>query len=310
MPASGPMCRRCLLSAGMSLWLVPAHLPRALLPITLDDDGVCSVCRAFARDRDPDAWRDDVEQCAFEIAAVGRPAILALSGGKDSLATLALCRRHDIDVVCALYDNGFVPAAVVERARAVCARLGVELVVLRADDDDARQLASAVATASPTTVAPCVHCAAQMGRRFGQLADERGAPWLISGTNYPARWDIADDGRGVIAASHALTTPSGRVWRVLHLPFALGLTHGALRATLHDIGVDLDEVTAAVGGISSNCRVPGLVQARVGAALGHVPEQEDLALEVLVGHRDRDDALAELRRKAPDLVTIPRETAR
>lgn len=70
MPAVGPMCRRCLLSAGMPLWLMPAHLPEALLPITLDDDGVCNVCRSFARHRDPAAWRDDVEQCAFEVAAV------------------------------------------------------------------------------------------------------------------------------------------------------------------------------------------------------------------------------------------------
>jgi hypothetical protein len=306
----GAMCRRCLLTAGMPLWLVPAHLPAALLPISLDDDGVCGVCRSFLRDVDDDALADEVEQCAFEVAAVGRPAILALSGGKDSLATLALCRTHDIDVVAALYDNGFIPPAVIARAQAVCARLGVEFVVLRADDDDARGIASAVADASPTSTAPCLHCAAQMGRRFGALADERGAPWLISGTNYPAHWTIDDDGAGTIRASHAMGTPAGRVWRVLHLPFALRITHTALRGTLADIGVDLDEVTAAVGGISSNCRVPGLVQARVGAALGHVPEQEDLALEVLVGHRERDDALAELLRKAPELVTITRESPR
>jgi hypothetical protein len=147
-----------------------------------------------------------------------------------------------------------------------------------------------------------------MGRRFGALADARGAPWLISGTNYPAFWEIAvgDDGRAVgrMQASHALATPAGRMWRVLHLPFALRLGHGALRETLRSLDVDLDEVTAAVGGISSNCRVPGLVQARVGPALGHVPEQEDLALEVVSGHLSRDEALVALAGKAPDLVRL------
>lgn len=47
-------------------------------------------------------------------------------------------------------------------------------------------------------------------------------------------------------------------------------------------------------GVSTNCQVPDLVASRVLTALGHIPELEDLSLEVLVGHCSRDSALAQL----------------
>jgi len=133
---------------------------------------------------------------------------------------------------------------------------------------------------------------------------------MVSGTNYPAHWQPVDQEgdderhRWRIQASHGLLSPTGRALRLIHLPFALRLTHDGVREALGGLGVDLDDVTRAVGGISSNCRVPGLVQGPIARALGHVPEQEDLALEVLSGHRRREDAIAELRQKAPGLVRI------
>lgn len=305
-------CRRCLFEEAMPLWLIPEHLPAALLPITVNHHGLCNVCEVYLRDIDEGLLADEADQLAFDVAASGRPALLALSGGKDSLATLAVCRARDIDVVAVLYDNGFVPAPVIARARAVCDAVSVPFSVIVADPDDARAIAAAVASPSPSSPAPCMACARQMGRHFAAWCDRLEASWIVSGTNYPAHWQHSDhtghdDGqRWRIQASHGLLSPTGRTLRLIHLPYALRLTHDDVRAALGGLGVDLDEVTRAVGGISSNCRVPGLVQGPVARAIGHVPEHEDLALEVLSGHRRREDAIAELRLKAPGLVTIGR----
>jgi PP-loop superfamily ATP-utilizing enzyme len=281
--SSTKRCSRCLFREGQRLWLLPAHLPERLRDITILDDGICNVCTAFTSELDRAVLEEEFEQLEFECLATHKPALLAFSGGKDSTAALITCVEKEIPVVAALYDNGFIPRDVIDRARALCARLGVELCVLTGDGS----FAKVVDDASIDRPAPCIQCARDMTRLFGQLCEEREITWIVQGTNYFAHWGER------LQATLRVRAPSGRALVAIHLPFALGMTHDDILAILRRHQLEPREMR----GISSNCRVPELVQLRVANELGHVPEEEDLSLEVLVGHRSRQSALDELARK-------------
>src|SRR5262245_51654261 len=140
-------CSRCLLYAGMRFHLLQRQLdPEVTRTFTLDADGVCSICKAYAARLD---WGlIDAELASFILEharADGPPAIVALSGGKDSLCSLVLCvRQLKIPTVALLYDNGFIPSEVIDQARRVCETLGTPFEVVRPTADEARTFADLV----------------------------------------------------------------------------------------------------------------------------------------------------------------------
>lgn len=299
MPARG--CTRCLCYQGMQRWLNPHHVPPRLHEVTVDDEGICNVCRAYQAEHD-DTLLDLALVAVRERARSG--VVVALSGGKDSVAALWRA-RHDLipdaertagaGVVACLYDNGFIPASVVERARDLCARVDVELAALPAD----RSFASLVDATGADSPSPCAACAINVQARLLALCDARGIGVIVTGTNYWARWT---DGGGPSPVT-TWTTPAGKRVLVAHLPYLLRQTRAETLATVKRAAVDV----VMMPGVSSNCRVPAIVQDRVAGTLGHVPELEDLSLEVIVGHITRAEALAELEEKAPahrDLLEI------
>ncbi|HTT14642.1 MAG TPA: TIGR00269 family protein [Thermoplasmata archaeon] len=113
---------------------------------------------------------------------------VALSGGKDSAVALALAHRHfarrpTVRVVAVTVDEGIAGyrPATVQAAQALCRRLGVEQVVVRAEevlgtttDRAARDL--------PDTV-PCSFCGVWRRGLLNRAAREAGADALVLGFN-------------------------------------------------------------------------------------------------------------------------------
>lgn len=282
-------CTRCLLYAGMRFHLLQRQLdPSVTQRFAIGDDGVCSVCKTY--EARFDRKRIDAELASFILDHTkpdAAPAIVALSGGKDSICSLVLCvRRLQIPTVAMLYDNGFIPAEVIEQAARVCEALGTPFEVVRPSSDEARTFNGLVERASSQVATPCAACSASIFRALDARADQLGSQWLVLGTNYHAGWSDP------LSAVNVRKTASGRIIRRIHLPFAMGLTHDTMLETLDELGV----VVHKQRGASSNCRVPELVQARVAPTLGHPTELEDLALEVMAGHLRREAALDELAR--------------
>ncbi|MBI5496264.1 MAG: hypothetical protein HY904_14675 [Deltaproteobacteria bacterium] len=286
----GRVCRRCLNYAGMRFFLNPRHVPaRILAHLALDEDGVCSVCRAYARER-VEPLHAALAQHVRERLHHGEPALVLCSGGKDSVATSALVRGLSAGpVVGFLYDNGFIPAAVVERAAVTLEQLGVPLLVGRPQEPARRAFASLVLAPDPSAPPPCEACAQAMVLEALHEVDALEATLLITGSNYWAAW--TDQPLPAVG----LRTPGGRDVLLVHLPYLLGRT----RADTLDLLGEFGFAPAQMAGVSSNCRVPALVQERVSQDVGHVPELEDLSLEVLVGHLTRAEAIRELYAKAP-----------
>jgi PP-loop superfamily ATP-utilizing enzyme len=280
-------CRTCLFYEGMRFWLHPRTLPAHVLPVTLGEDGCCSVCRAYRR---VDAPALRAMETDYFLAACGGRATAMFSGGKDSAAMLIHARATlGLDLIAVLLDNGFVPVAVVDRARDLCARLDVPLQVVKPSAAGAAALGAAVDQVTADTATPCLICAREVVANTLAVDVRHDGHFLLQGTNYFASWRVTPE--ATLVSSYE-DTPV----RILNLPYALGFTAQNTAAVLASAGY----APASPGGVSSNCRVPRLVQDRITEALGHVPELEDLSLEVIVGHLGRAEALERLRRAAPE----------
>jgi PP-loop superfamily ATP-utilizing enzyme len=185
-----------------------------------------------------------------------------------------------------LFDNGFIPREVIEQARALCDRLKVELHVETLAGVKKKAFAEAVATVTATGPTPCDACGLGLNAGLAKLCARLGTSQVIFGTNFYASW--------LDRPSALALHPGKKPLYALNLPYALGLTAAQARQNVKKLGGTI--LTQA--GVSSNCRVPGLVEARIGRRLGHVPELELLSLEVMVGHLPRREALAVLARRA------------
>jgi PP-loop superfamily ATP-utilizing enzyme len=260
--------------------IVPSHLLEAF---HLRDDGLCSLCHAHAEGFDAASLRQEIS-----ALVPGTKVVLGLSGGKDSLSTLYLAHQVlGLEVHAVMLDNGFIPAPVIAQARSVCERLEVPLEVARLGPEALVEFAGIVDGSDVGRAPPCATCSKSISRALRSAAARTEAAAILSGTNFFALWTDRP---------HAtLEERLGGQRRVLfvNLPFALGITRSDALENVARLGAR----PKALPGVSTNCRVPGLVQDRVTDGLGHVPELEMLSLEVMSGYSRREDALAELQKK-------------
>jgi len=283
----------------MSFYLIRDVVPKALLDdFAIGTDGVCSICRAYGASFTADGRERDLALFRSSTWGAKKPAaVLALSGGKDSLSTLFIVRRVlALPVVALLFDNGHIPRAVVDKARAACVATGTALKVVAAPARWRRRFGDAVQGVRLETPAPCDLCAVSINHELAEVAHALGVTWLILGTNYFSAWSGRPYAVGRRAGSH------GETLAEINLPYAMGITLRQARANVRELGVG----PLAVPGISSNCLVPHQVSQALAAQLGHIPELEVLALEVIVGHRTRAEALAHLRKKCSPLAPYAR----
>lgn len=282
-------CSRCLFYEGMQFYFSKGHIPEPLLAsFRVEDDGRCTICHAYEAAFDRAAIERELTMFrATTLMSRGPAAVVALSGGKDSLSSLYLASKVlGVNVRAVLFQNGFIPERVVTQARDACDRLGVVLTVKTLDEHAGARFRSSVENASFDGPQPCVACARLIFRSIDEVLDETGAGWMVLGTNYYTRWTD----RPYASAYHE--TPQGRRVLEIHLPYAMQITSADTEANLRELGVTPFEMS----GVSTNCEVPGLVQGRLGKIIGHVPELEDLALESIVGHLPRAAAAARLAR--------------
>lgn len=290
-------CPRCLLSQGQSYFQIRGFAPYPLLEeLKVPARGPCSLCRAYLKAFDAARVADELKLFGVMMGRTGASdlgGIVSVSGGKDSLSTLYLAKaRMKWKVAAFLFDNGFIPKPVVDQTRALCERLNVPLYVERFDKPTQKAFAKRVDSVTPTGATPCDACAYGMYDALAALGERLGTRNVITGTNFYATW-----GRYPSALA-VRTQPGDKPFTYLNLPYALGVTSTQARQNVKKLGAQVIDMK----GVSTNCRVPELVQKRIGRKLGHVPELEVLSLEVMVGHMPRSEALKTLRKKAPSLA--------
>lgn len=128
--AVAPRCAQCVISTRVA-------------GITLDDQGVCNLCRDYekAQTNEHEAWRQKyVAHQAQELDALlkehqgkgrGRyDAIVLFSGGKDSSWMLSRIRRNypGLRLLLMTWDNGFYSKVALDRAFEVAKKLDIDYI--------------------------------------------------------------------------------------------------------------------------------------------------------------------------------------
>jgi len=118
----------------------------------------------------------------------GRTVAVALSGGKDSAAALALSQRYfrrrpAVRLVAISVDEGIAGyrTATLAAARTLTGQLGIEHRIIRAEEE-LRTTTDRAAERLPTTI-PCSFCGVWRRRLLNQGAREAGADVLVLGFN-------------------------------------------------------------------------------------------------------------------------------
>ncbi|MBI5524767.1 MAG: hypothetical protein HY897_00380 [Deltaproteobacteria bacterium] len=265
-------------------------------------DGLCGECREHSAGFDRNAIAHSAElffsNAATESRTTDRPGggpnvLVMLSGGKDSLAALALtARRKEARPLALMLDHGFLPEDVRGQAARFCERLGVELVVRQLD------IRSDVARAwrrpgmNPFVCFPC--CEAQ-AREALSICVKGGIRRIVTGL----RWLWEDTFLPVTSAAFAyryFRVPARSAIRILNIIPAGGMTERQELDLLAGHGLKFRHV----GGDSTCCELFGLFEAEYRRRFGHYWEGERfLSKEIRAGVITKTEAREKLR--APEI---------
>ena len=136
------ICKRCVL---------PEGFPR----VTLDSEGVCSLCRAYEETKPVSSklkagYRLAFKRLVKKVAGKGTHDILVCySGGKDSSYALSVLKNiYKLNILAFTVDNGFVPERTYLNIRNVVESLSVDHIFFKPRFDVLRKIFRASAVKS------------------------------------------------------------------------------------------------------------------------------------------------------------------
>ncbi|ALK10605.1 hypothetical protein [Blastochloris viridis] len=187
--------RRC------SVCVLPENFPG----ITIDQDGVCSLCRDFTA-RHPPAPSARLTDTLWSLLADAKArnhrydAVVAFSGGKDSSYLLhLLASRFGLRLLAVTFDNGFVSSACFANMRNVVSALAVDHIVVRHRQDhmNAIFLESALSRVFPDHLTRfgsgvCIACIRIVITTMLRIAIEKNVPMVMLG-NTPGQVLTSDE---------------------------------------------------------------------------------------------------------------------
>jgi tRNA(Ile)-lysidine synthase TilS/MesJ len=187
--------RRC------SVCVLPENFPG----ITIDQDGVCSLCRDFTAGHPPAAparLMDTLSSLLADAKATNHryDAVVAFSGGKDRSYLLhLLASRFGLRLLAVTFDNGFVSATCFANMRNVVSALAVDHVVVRHRQDhmNAIFLESALSRVFPDHLTRfgsgvCIACIRIVITTMLRIAIEKNVPMVMLG-NTPGQVLASDE---------------------------------------------------------------------------------------------------------------------
>lgn len=282
-------CRLCLVPNGVRLLddfypVGPDSLPgdARVRELLLDAEGFCPFCRQYAAGYDETLIEQEL--LSF-VAGLTSPALVAVSGGKDSMCALFLMKQVlRLPVRAFTYDNGFIPAAVLEQTRRICAELGVEHEtvthsLVAAFKDEFRPDASGLLQ-SRTGLDFCRLCAGEIRKVMLELCLRDGLEHVVFGNKTYTSLQPQ------VSCLKALVLPDGHRVLTINLLYALKTSVTQQQNMLADMGWK----DPGLEGYTSNCRVPGLVAGARARKLGMPSDAGYIEMELRSGAYTRAEA--------------------
>ncbi len=142
----------------------------------IDPDGLCTACKKTPQP-DHDAMKREVENALRDAERV----LLALSGGLDSLAALALTIRYVDEVIATTVDTGSLHPEAWRRCALARRVTEVEWEVMGDTDNFVRLFENRLRK----NLSPCGPCSRMIRRRLRRLAQETDADFIVTGHELP-----------------------------------------------------------------------------------------------------------------------------
>lgn len=306
--SSNSHCQRCLLPAGVHLRdefypVGPQALPDFLRvkQIELNPNGLCEFCTRYLQNYDSDWLEQELLGFLQALKASGKPLLLALSGGKDSLSCLFLLREVlDIPVQAFTYDNGFLPEEVLNQTARICDALKTPWERIKNPLYDAFQAEyrpdSQGRLMAQTGLDFCQICAGQVKNLLMQICERDGLRFVAFGNKTYTRLTPK------VSCLKTLPTPQGGQVHLIHLLFALR-TNTTQQA---EILSELNWKDPGLGGYTSNCLVPGLVAAARKRKTGFASDAGYIEMEYRSGAYSAEELLQMLQiHSEPEELPLP-----
>lgn len=214
--------------------------------------GLCEACQLYDTHYDRQLLEAE-RQWFSEDVSPESPALLALSGGKDSLTALYLLADVlQVPTRAFLYQNGFIPASVIEQAQHICQRYDVELDIIEHsltdvfeaeypyDDTGVRQ--------ARTGVDFCRLCTTHIQRIALRLCQTYQSRWIVFGNK------VYTELTPYVSSIKTLIQ-KGQRYHSMNLLYTLGIQNAHQQYMLKRLGWKDPGLT----GYTSNCLIPGLV---------------------------------------------------
>lgn len=268
-------------------------------------------------------------------------AVVGLSGGKDSSATLAQATLLSDEVSAFTLRSGYYPQHIEHRSEDVALALGVghliydfrpdirqvdlesyadtadlfdledspsNRVLFREKYVEGRAHYSARSTRRMPFVRTCQLCRRSVIRAYYRVAQQMGAAFIFLGMNEWTGLSASISGGGAHASAIRRIQPSTSdepVW-IVHLPFLFKWTLADTQKKLAEINWRAPSGEALVENNSNSCLFARSAEATVRLMLGFSPDTTRLAREVTAGFLDKAEADRALRQPS-NYAKTPRQ---
>ena len=242
--------------------------------IKINAAGLCNYCQRYQANYSPEALQQELRD--FVQATHQKPVVLALSGGKDSLTALYLAKEVlQLEVQCLLYQNHFIPPAVVKQAQRICDELKVARKIVNKSLQikyNAEYPVQNGERVAQTGLDFCGLCAQKLGSIAGEYLQSQQIRWLLLGNKTYTQLEP----RVSALQSNGY---QGYFYHSINLLFALKIKTEQQKEILQRLAW----VDPQFEGYTSNCLIPGLVKKARFQKLGMSADQGYIEAELRSG---------------------------
>lgn len=257
--------------------------------VRLNQDGLCNYCSLYRQNYDREIIKAEINE--FIHAPQTNPkysAIVALSGGKDSISALVLAKKYlNLNILAFTYDNGFIPSGVIEQAKRICQDLDVDYLVAKKELYDEFQeeyfLNSSGVWEAKTGVDFCRICSRQIWLHLKQLMLEKNIFRVIYGNKtYTKLEPKVSSLKRFYLEKDGLQEES----RNINLLFALQISISEQDQLLQMVGWQ----DPGLAGYTSNCLIPGFTGYPRSKKINYEAETGYLEMELRSSAYTREEA--------------------
>lgn len=288
--------------------------------ISINKNGLCRVCELYKRNFNKENLKKEL---AFLKSFIGTgrvryDAIVGISGGKDSTATLYTIKQMGFTPLAFTFDIGYYPKHMFIRARKIARKLGIdyELIEIKkyikhqdkisykktAELYDRRMSGelkkafiksyideqkhySVRSSGSHSFVRTCRLCRHTVIPAYYREAIKHGVRVVILGINeWAGLSQSKTSNKFIVSGIRKLHPPSKKhVVYIIHLPFILQRTIKDVRKILTKIGWKNPRGEELVETNSNSCLLARAAEAKAKKILGFHPDSTRLSREITVG---------------------------